>query len=89
MTPSVNSEIGLGWAGSSSEQMMMPFFRSAAPSRVKTRNFPSGVVMMSFTRRVLATIESVTTGLAGLLISMAYITSPPRPEPRYACLPSG
>ena len=42
-------------------QMTMPFFRSAAPSRVKTRYLPSGVVMMSLTRRVLATIESVTT----------------------------
>ena len=58
----------------------MPFLRSAAPSRVKTRNLPSGVVMMSFTRRVLATIESVTHGFAGSLMSIVYITSPPPPD---------
>ena len=67
----------------------MPFFRSLAPSRVNTRNFPSGNVITSFTRRVFEMIESVTRGLAGLLISSAYSTSPPPPEPRYACLPSG
>jgi hypothetical protein len=82
VTPSVNSAIGFGCAGSSSEQMTMPFFRSLAPSRVKTRNLPSGVVMTSFTRRVFAMIESVTTGAAGLLTSIVYMTSPPPPEPR-------
>jgi len=70
VTPSVNSLIGFGCRGSSSEAKTTPFFRSAAPSRVKTRNFPSGVVITSFTRRVLATMESVTTGFAGSAISM-------------------
>ncbi len=82
VTPSVNSLITFGCFGSSSEQITMPFLRSLAPSRVKTRNLPSGVVMMSFTRRVLLTVESVTVGFAGSLMSIAYITSPPRPEPR-------
>ena len=66
VTPSVNSAITLGWAGSSREAITMPFFRSEAPSRVKTRNLPSGVVITSLTRRVLVMIESVTTGLAGI-----------------------
>ena len=38
----------LGVRGSSVDAMTMPFLRSDAPSRVKTRTFPSGVVMMSF-----------------------------------------
>ena len=62
--------------------MTMPFLRSLAPSRVKTRNFPSGVVITSFTRRVLVMTESVTVGLDGSLMSIAYSTSPPEPEPR-------
>ena len=40
-------------------------------------------------RLVLEITESVTVGFAGLLMSIAYSTSPPDPEPRYACLPSG
>ena len=51
--------------------MTMPFFRSEAPSRVKTMTLPSAVVCMSFTRRVFAMIESTTTGLPGSVISMA------------------
>ena len=82
VTPSVNSAIGFGCAGSASEQMTMPFFRSLAPSRVNTRNLPSGNVITSFTRRVLVITESVTTGFDGLLTSMAYSTSPPEPDPR-------
>ncbi len=82
VTVAVYSAIGLGCLGSSSEQMTIPFLRSLAPSRVKTRNLPSGVVITSFTRRVLETTESVTTGLAGLEMSIAYITSPPLPDPR-------
>ena len=68
-----------GCRGSSSVAMTMPFFRSDAPSRVKTIVPPSGVVMMSLTRRVLVTIESVTTGFAGSEMSIAYIRSPPAP----------
>ena len=60
----------------------MPFLRSLAPSRVNTRNLPSGNVITSFTRRVFDTMESVTFGSAGLLMSSAYSTSPPPPEPR-------
>jgi hypothetical protein len=60
----------------------MPLRRSDAPSRVKTMNRPSGVVMMSFTRRVLTTSESVTTGASGLLMSIVYMRSPPLPVPR-------
>ena len=71
VTPSVNSEITFGWSGSSSDAKTTPFLRSAAPSRVKTRYFPSGVVITSFTRRVFATIESVTTGFAGFEMSIA------------------
>jgi hypothetical protein len=89
VTPSVNSAITLGCSGSSVEAMTMPFFRSAAPSRVKTMNLPSGVDITSLTRRVLSTRESVTTGAAGLLTLTAYSTSPPLPLPRKACLPSG
>ena len=62
--------------------MTIPFLRSDAPSRVKTSVFPSGVVITSLTRRVLVTTESVTTGFAGSLMSIAYIRSPPRPVPR-------
>jgi hypothetical protein len=82
VTPCVNSEITLGWSGSSSEANTTPLRRSAAPSRVCTRNLPSGVVMMSFTRRVFATSESTTNGDAGFEMSIVYITSPPPPEPR-------
>ena len=82
LTPSVNSEITFGCAGSSMDAMTMPFFRSEAPSRVKTRNLPSGVDMTSFTRRVLEMIESVTVGFDGSLMSIAYMTSPPLPLPR-------
>ena len=60
----------------------MPFLRSDEPSRVKTRNLPSGVVITSLTRRVLVMIESVITGLAGSLMSIAKSTSPPPPLPR-------
>ena len=43
--------------------MTMPFFRSAAPSRVNTIHLPSSVVITSFIDREFATIESVITGL--------------------------
>jgi hypothetical protein len=38
--------------------------------------------MMSFTRRVFSTIESVTTGFAGSLMSTVNMRSPPEPVPR-------
>ena len=71
VTPSVNSEITFGCAGSLSSQMTMPFLRSDAPSRVNTRYLPSGVVMMSLMMRVLATTESVIAIFAGSVMSSA------------------
>ena len=46
--------------------MTMPFFRSAAPSRVNTMTLPALSVMMSLIDRVLAWTESTIRGLAGI-----------------------
>ena len=49
----------------------MPFLRVEAPSRVRTPYLPSSVVMTSLIPRASTTTESVITGAAGLLTSMA------------------
>ena len=66
VTVSVNSAIGLGWAGSSKERITMPFLRVDAPSRVSTPYFPSSVVITSLMVRASTTTESVIDGAAGL-----------------------
>ena len=71
VTVSVNSAIGFGCAGSSNDRITIPFFRVEAPSRVRTPNFPSSVVIRSFTARASTTTESVMTGAPRLLRSMA------------------
>ena len=71
VTPSVNSLSAFGWRGSCVSAMTMPFFRSAAPSRVMTSVFPSGVVMMSLIDRAFTMIESTIVGFAGFEMSTA------------------
>ena len=63
-------------------QMTMPFLRSDAPSRVKTRYLPSGVVITSLTCRVFMMIESTIVGFAGSLMSMRveHVTAAARAE---------
>ena len=49
----------------------MPFFRELAPSRVITPNLPSSVVMTSLMVRASTITESVMTGFAGSVRSIA------------------
>ena len=85
----MNSLSSFGCSGSCVSAMTMPFFRSAAPSRVITSVLPSGVVIMSLIDRALTMIESTIVGLAGSEMSTAYTRSPPMIVPRYATLPFG
>ena len=73
-----------GCAGIRMSRSTIPFFRSDAPSRVRTAIWRVSLTLMSFTTRASTTTESVITGLAGSVTSQAYRTSPPAPA---ACVP--